>query len=59
MKLSLSRAAWHALRRLSESGEAWREISDARLRAELRQLLNHYVTYVLGRRPRVLPYLGS
>jgi len=29
------------------------------VRAEMRQLLNHYITYVLGRRPRLLPYLGS
>ena len=27
--------------------------------AELRQLLGQYVTYLLGRRPRLLPYLGS
>jgi hypothetical protein len=25
----------------------------------VRQLLNYYITYVLGRRPRLLPYLGS
>jgi|SRR5262245_26250270 len=56
---SLSPEAWRILRQLSEPGAAWREIAEPRLRTELRQLLNHYVTYVLGRRPRVLPYLGS
>jgi DNA repair protein RecO (recombination protein O) len=56
---SLSPEAWRTLRRLAEPGEAWRDITELRLRTELRQLLNHYVTYVLGRRPRVLPYLGS
>jgi hypothetical protein len=29
------------------------------VRAELRRVLNDYVTYLLGRRPRLLPYLGS
>ena len=28
-------------------------------RVELRQLLSHYVTYLMGRRPRLLSYLGS
>ena len=55
----LSPSAWRALRTLSEPGESWREIQDARVREELRQLLNYYVTYLLGRRPRLLPYLGS
>ena len=27
--------------------------------AEVRQVLNQYVTYLMGRRPRLLPYLGS
>ncbi len=56
---SLSLAAWHALKGLAEPGDFWRTLNDARVRGEIRQLLNHYVTYVLGRRPRLLPYLGS
>jgi hypothetical protein len=44
---------------LQAIGEAWRTLQDAALRNEIRQLLNHYVTYLLGRRPRLLPYLGS
>jgi DNA repair protein RecO len=55
----LSEAAWRALKELQAIGEAWRTLQDAALRNEIRQLLNHYVTYLLGRRPRLLPYLGS
>jgi len=55
----LAPATWQALRQLAEPGEAWRAVSEPGVRAEVRQLLNHYVTYLLGRRPRLLPYLGS
>jgi DNA repair protein RecO (recombination protein O) len=55
----LSPEAWSALRLLAEPGEAWRRVAEPGVRAEVRQLLNHYVTYLLGRRPRLLPYLGS
>jgi DNA repair protein RecO (recombination protein O) len=55
----LSAAAWHLLRELAEPGDAWRRAQDTRVRGEVRQLLNDYVTYLLGRRPRLLPYLGS
>jgi DNA repair protein RecO (recombination protein O) len=55
----LSPEAWLALRLLAEAGEAWRQLVEPGVRAEMRQLLNHYVTYLLGRRPRLLPYLGS
>jgi DNA repair protein RecO (recombination protein O) len=55
----LSPAAWQALRTLSEAGEAWRREWDPAVRAEVRQLLGYYVTYLMGRRPRLLPYLGS
>jgi DNA repair protein RecO (recombination protein O) len=53
----LSAACHEALRRLSASGDAWRHPWDAAVRAELRQLLGGYITYLLGRRPRLLPYL--
>jgi len=56
---TLSAAAWQALLELGQPDEAWRQLSDAAVRAEVRQVLNHYVTYLLGRRPRLLPYLGS
>jgi DNA repair protein RecO (recombination protein O) len=55
----LSDATWRALERLQLPGEAWRDVQDPHLRSEVRQLLDHYVTYLLGRRPRLLPYLGS
>jgi len=54
----LSPACWQALKELPESGDAWRRL-DAGVRSELRQLLGHYVTYLTGRKPRLLPYLGS
>jgi DNA repair protein RecO (recombination protein O) len=53
----LSPACHEALRRLSAAEDAWRQPFSAALRAELRQVLGGYVTYLLGRRPRLLPYL--
>ena len=58
-KRPLPTALWQALRKLQSSGERWREVQDPHLRKEARQILDHYVTYSLGRRPRMLPYLGS
>jgi DNA repair protein RecO (recombination protein O) len=55
----LSAGAWKALRLLDASDQAWRTLADAGVQAEVRQVLNHYVTYLLGRRPRLLPYLGG
>jgi DNA repair protein RecO (recombination protein O) len=55
----LSAAAWKALRELTEDGGAWRRFTDGAARAEVRQVLGQYVTYRMGRRPRLLPYLGS
>ena len=55
----LSREGWQALRALTELGEPWQGPWSAGARAEVRQVLDHYVTYLLGRRPRLLPYLGS
>jgi DNA repair protein RecO (recombination protein O) len=55
----LSPAAWQALRELGGSGEAWRREWAPAVRRELRQVLGQYVTYLLGRQPRLLPYLGS
>lgn len=58
-KRALSAAAWLALRELNDSGDAWRRLEDPALRAEVRQLLSEYIAYLLGRRPRLAPYLGS
>jgi DNA repair protein RecO (recombination protein O) len=55
----LSAGGWRALQVLAAPGEDWRSIDDRRVRKELRQVLGQYVTYRMGRRPRLLPYLGS
>jgi DNA repair protein RecO (recombination protein O) len=58
----LSRAAWQALRQLAGSGDEWEKASAQLVsgaRTEVRQVLGQYVTYLLGRRPRLLSYLGS
>ena len=55
----LAPATWQALRLLDQPGDGWRQVQDPAVRADVRQLLSHYVTYLLGRRPRLLPYLGS
>jgi DNA repair protein RecO (recombination protein O) len=55
----LSPTAWEALRALAAVGESWRGVADPTVRAEVRQVLSHYVTCLMGRRPRLLPYLGS
>ena len=55
----LSAETWQALRELSGSGEAWQRDWPGPVRSQLRQFLGQYVTYLMGRRPRLLPYLGS
>jgi hypothetical protein len=59
---ALSGAAWQALREMAALGEAWQGAARSLVRGvrkEIRQVLNQYVTYLLGRQPRLLPYLGS
>ena len=56
---AIAAATWQALRTLAEAGDAWRRVEAAPVRRDVRQVLDHYVTYLLGRRPRLLPYLGS
>lgn len=56
-KLSLEML--EAMKRLRDEPEAWQSIREPGLRRELRQILNLFVTYLLGRQPRLLPYLGS
>ena len=56
---ALSARTWRTLRNLADSGEDWRRPWSTEVRAEVRQLLGQYVTYLLGRRPRLLSYLGS
>jgi DNA repair protein RecO (recombination protein O) len=55
----LPAATWQALKQLGQSDEGWRDMTDAAVRSDVRQVLNQFVTYSMGRRPRLLPYLGS
>jgi DNA repair protein RecO (recombination protein O) len=55
----LSHEAHIALLELGAVGENWRRDPGSGPRGEIRHLLNYYVTYLMGRRPRLLPYLGS
>ena len=55
----LSPPTWRTLQDLAAPGDAWRRPWSPETRAEVRHLLGQYVTYLLGRRPRLLSYLGS
>lgn len=55
----LSASAHRALVLLNETGDAWQTVQEGRVRAEVRQVLDDYIAYLLGRRPRLQPYLGS
>ena len=56
---AIADSTWQALRLLAESSDAWQQVRDVAVRRDVRAVLDHYVTYLLGRRPRLLPYLGS
>jgi DNA repair protein RecO (recombination protein O) len=55
----LSGAALETLRALADTDERWREVGGKHEHsdAELRRVLGQYLTYRLGRRPRLLSYL--
>jgi DNA repair protein RecO (recombination protein O) len=55
----LSWPALELLRALAAPDESWRRPADAGARAEVRHLLGGYVSYLRGRQPRLLPYLGG
>jgi DNA repair protein RecO (recombination protein O) len=55
----LSPAGREFLRALAAPGDDWRRTWDRAARAEVRQVLGQYVTYLRGTRPRLLPYLGG
>jgi DNA repair protein RecO (recombination protein O) len=59
--ISISAGAMEALRELADpSDQSWpRRRLDRRLRGELRGILNHYLTNLLGRRLRMHAYLGE
>lgn len=57
-RTAISTEAVQCLQRLATVDDTWRnEPLSARTEAELRRLLGQYVTFRLGRRPRMLPYL--
>jgi DNA repair protein RecO (recombination protein O) len=58
-RVPLAPESWEALKALTEPGEPWQRGWSQAARAEVRRALGQYVTYLLGRRPRLLPYLGS
>lgn len=53
----VSQEAWQMLRAHSETAEAWQQTWSPAARIEVRHVLGHYVTYWMGRQPRLLPYL--
>jgi DNA repair protein RecO (recombination protein O) len=55
----LSPAGWEVLCELARPGDDWRHPWLAGVATELRALVGGYVTYLRGRPPRLLPYLGS
>jgi hypothetical protein len=55
----LPAATLAALRRLRDHEDGWKEVTEPQLRQDVRQVLNLYVTCLLGRQPRLLTYLGS
>jgi DNA repair protein RecO (recombination protein O) len=58
-RVLLSPAGWEMLRTLSERADAWQHPWSLAARQEVRQLLNQYLSYLLGRSPRLLSYLES
>jgi DNA repair protein RecO (recombination protein O) len=59
--VSVSAGVVRALARFAEpDSEAWRRIElDRRTKGELRGVLNHYLSHLLGRRPKMQNYLGA
>jgi DNA repair protein RecO (recombination protein O) len=54
----ISEEAWTALQALDSETE-WRRPLEKEVRGEVRHLLGGYITYLRGRQPRLLPYLGG
>jgi DNA repair protein RecO (recombination protein O) len=55
----VSRATWEALRALAQSKEAWKHPWRPETRAEVRRLMGDHITYLMGKPPRLLSYLGN
>jgi DNA repair protein RecO (recombination protein O) len=58
--VTISAGVLRAMAQLAEpAGHAWRRLEiDARSLGELRGVLNHYFTHLLGRKPKMHDYLG-
>jgi DNA repair protein RecO (recombination protein O) len=58
--VSVSGPVIDALRVFAQTDDAWMEAGlDERVRGELRGVVNHYVANLLGRKPKMHPYLGA
>ena len=58
-RLAISGGAVRLLRELTQPGAAWRTACPPSLRGELRRILGYYVSSLMGKRPRLLPYLTT
>ncbi|HEX3998135.1 MAG TPA: DNA repair protein RecO [Pirellulales bacterium] len=57
--VAISAGVLRAMIALAASGDAWRRLElDSRTRGELRAVLNHYLSHLLGHKPRMHEYLG-
>jgi len=57
--VSVSAAVIELLRQFGQPGDGWREVElDRRHRGEVRGVLNHYLSHLLGHRLRMHKYLG-
>ena len=56
-RLAISGGAVRLLRELTRPGAAWQTACPPSLRGELRRILGYYVSSLMGKRPRLLPYL--
>jgi DNA repair protein RecO (recombination protein O) len=57
--VAISAGVLRAMITLAATSDAWRRLElDSRTRGELRAVLNHYLTHLLGHKPRMHEYLG-
>jgi DNA repair protein RecO (recombination protein O) len=55
----LSPATWRVLCRFAQADDSWRQGWEPDAHRDVRVVLGQYVTYLRGRRPRLLPYLEN
>jgi DNA repair protein RecO (recombination protein O) len=58
-RLAISGGTVRLLRELTRPGADWRRECPPSLRGELRRILGYYVSSLMGKRPRLLPYLTT